>query len=197
LHYTYIKMENQLTPAQSLDVINQMVAQAKRSFQRSNFFFLLWGILLALAGIADHYLRSNGIQTKGAAWGIAGVIGGVVSAVYGYREGKQRGVSTLMDRVQSVLWGSFVITLILIIIGTVSHQMNPNPYILLLTGLPTFATGALIRFRPLMFGGVVFWAFGILSFFFLHEYSSLVFAAAIIFGYLIPGLLLRRHENGV
>ena len=190
-------MENQLTPAQSLDVINQMVAQAKRSFQRSNFFFLLWGVLLAVAGIADHYLRANGFQTNGAVWGIASAIGGVVSAVYGYRQGKKQGVSTLMDRVQAAIWGTFAITMVLIIIGTVSQQINPNPYILLLTGLPTFATGALIRFRPLMFGGVVFWAFGILSFFFLHEYSSLVFAAAIVFGYLIPGLLLRKHENGV
>ncbi len=192
-----MEMENQLTPAQSLDVINQMVAQAKRSFQRSNFFFLLWGVLLASAGIADHYLRSNGIKTNGAVWGIASVIGGVVSVVYGYREGKKRGVSTVMDRVQSAIWGTFGITMVLIIIGTVSHHINPNPYILLLTGLPTFTTGALIRFRPLMFGGVVFWAFGILSFFYLHEYSSLVFAGAIILGYLIPGILLRRHENGV
>ncbi|MBP6311557.1 MAG: hypothetical protein WAR83_13710 [Flavobacteriales bacterium] len=190
-------MENQLTPAQSLDVINQMVAQAKRSFQRSNFFFLLWGVLLATAGIADHYLRINGIQTKGAAWVIAGVIGGVVSTVYGYREGKKRGVSTVMDRVQSTIWGAFGITLVLVIIGTVSQRLDPNPFILLLTGLPTFTTGALIRFRPLLVGGVVFWAFGILSFFYLQEYSSLVFAGAIVLGYLIPGILLRRHENGV
>lgn len=191
------EMENQLTPTQSLDVINQMIAQAKRSFQKTNFYFLLWGALLAGAGVIDHVLRVNGIQLHWLVWPVASGIGGVASAIYGSRESKARGVSTVMDRVQSTLWGSFGVTLILVIVGTVASNHDPNPYVLLLTGLPTYASGVLIRFRPLMIGGVIFWAFGIVSVFYLHEYTSLVFALAVGMGYLIPGLMLKRRENAI
>ena len=125
------------------------------------------------------------------------VLGGIISGVHGAREGRRQGAMTWMDRVQMWLWGSYTVTLVLLIVAAVSWGRDPNPFVLLLTGLPTFVTGALIRFRPLMVGGVLFWAIGLVSLFALREYSSLVFAFAIVAGYVVPGILLKRHEDGV
>ena len=190
-------MGTEMTPAQSLQLIQEMVLQAKQSVQRSNFYFLLWGALFALAGIVDHLLVTAGVDLHWVIWPVMGVLGGVVSGVHGAREGKRQGVMTVMDRVQMWLWGSYTITLVLLIVAAVSWGRDPNPFVLLLTGLPTIVTGALIRFRPLMVGGVLFWVIGLFSLFVLREYSSLVFAFAIVVGYIVPGILLKRHEDGI
>ncbi len=41
--------------------------------------------------------------------------------------------------------------------------------IIVLTGLPTFLTGQLIRFRPLILGGILFWVLGAISYFVVHS----------------------------
>ena len=186
-----------MTPSQSLQLIQDMVRQAKQSFQKSNFYFLLWGVLFALAGVVDHLLMRSGVELHWVVWPVMGVLGGIISGVHGAREGRRQGAMTWMDRVQMWLWGSYTVTLVLLIVAAVSWGRDPNPFVLLLTGLPTFVTGALIRFRPLMVGGGLFWAIGLVSLFALREYSSLVFAFAIVAGYVVPGILLKRHEDGV
>ena len=53
----------------------------------------------------------------------------------------------------------------------------------------------MIRFKPLIAGGLVFWAFGIVCFLVSREFQPLVGAAAIIGGYLIPGYLLKNSKD--
>ncbi|MBK9286704.1 MAG: hypothetical protein IPN38_03230 [Flavobacteriales bacterium] len=190
-------METEMTPSQSLQLIQEMVQQARQSVQKSNFYFLAWGMLFALAGVVDHILLQQGVGMHWLVWPAMGLLGGIISGVYGARQGRRAEVNTLMDRVQMWLWGSYTVTLVLLIVATVSGGRDPNPYVLLLTGLPTFVTGALIRFRPLMVGGVLFWVIGLASLFVLHEFSSLVFAFAIVVGYIVPGILLKRKEDGL
>src|SRR5690606_5115637 len=136
-------MEQRPTPEQSLQLINDMMAQARRSHQKVNFYFLLWGVLFALAGIAAHVLFRSGWEFHWIVWPIAGVLGGIISGVRGSREGKQQHSSTFMDRVHQWLWISYVITLVLMIIALVKLRIDPNPFVLLLTALPTFVSGAL------------------------------------------------------
>ncbi len=186
-----------MTPAQSLEVIQHMVRQAKRSVQKSNYYFLLWGSLFATAGVIDHALRVNGFDLHWLVWPVMGLIGAVLSGIRGAREGRESGVMTMMDRVQMWLWISYTITLVLVIVAVVSSGGDPNAYVLLLTGLPTFVSGVLIRFKPLVIGGMLFWAIGLVLLFALQEHSSLVFAFALLVGYIIPGILLKRHEDGL
>ncbi len=190
-------MEHTPTPEQSLKLINEMMLQAKRSFQKVHFHFLLWGVLFALAGFASHFLIAAGSQYHWLVWPTAGVIGGIITAIKGSRDGKATSAVTMMDRVHQFLWLSYVLTLVLLIIALVKNRIDPNPFVLVLTGLPTFVSGALMRFRPLMIGGILFWSIGFASFFFLQQYSALVYSLAITIGYIIPGILLKREEDGV
>lgn len=190
-------MEQQLTPEQSLRLINDMILQAKRSHQKVNFHFLLWGILFALAGVAAHVLFRSGSQFYWAVWPAAGVLGGVISAIKGSRETPVHHAGTMMDRVHKWLWISYVITLLLMLVAVVKFRQDPNPFVLVLTGLPTFASGALMRFKPLMIGGIFFWVLGFASFFILQQYSALIYSLTITIGYIIPGLMLKREEDGI
>jgi hypothetical protein len=71
-----------------------------------------------------------------------------------------------------------------------------NPVIMLMSTIPTVVSGVLIKFRPLIIGGVCFWVFGILCFLVPDPWQFLVGAVAVIVGYLIPGFMLRyKKEN--
>jgi hypothetical protein len=193
-------MEQQLTPEQSLKLIETMLAQAKRSFHRMSFYFLLWGILLTF---------SMAVQLLAVHWGWPGkyigfiwlgttLAGGIASAVYGAREGKREQAETLADRALMWLWVGFMITLIATIAGAgIAGYTTPSGSIMLLTGLPTFTTGQMLKFKPLTIGGVLFWVLGTISFFVDPLWMGILNIAGMLFGYIIPGILLRRQENGI
>lgn len=192
-------MNNNLTPEQSLKVIESMIGQAKRSFSRFSFYFLLWGVLLSSAMLATYLLRDlSPALAHGAPWGIAGVLGGIISSVHGARQGRSMVVNNPMDGIIGWMWGSFVITLILIIVCSVIAEHDPGPVITILTGIPTFMTGQIIRFRPLILGGLTFWLAGAVMHFTSDAYlHTLLYCGAMLLGYIIPGILLKREENGL
>jgi hypothetical protein len=66
-----------------------------------------------------------------------------------------------------------------------------------LTGLPTFATGAILRFKPLIIGGILFWCIGAAGFFVPGTEGALLYVGAMFFGYIVPGYLLKRQEDAV
>lgn len=187
-----------MTPAESLKLIEDMIGQAKRSFQRQSYYFLLWGVLLIAAMIVNYALAMRGSAVGGYAWPVVGVLGGVLSFMHGAREDKRRQVSTAMDRVIAWLWMAFLATLLIqIIAGAVKGGNVPVGAIIALTGLPTFVTGQLMRFTPLIVGGALFWVLGAVSYFVPDQWAPLLYIAAMLFGYIVPGLLLKRQENAV
>lgn len=188
-----------MTPQESLRLIEQMIGQAKRSFQRMSFYFLLWGFLLTLAMLATYLLRDMHPRfAQGAPWGVAGVLGGIISSLHGARQGRKEQVSNPMDGVIGWLWSSFVITLLITIVCSVMAHRDPAAMITLITGIPTFMTGQIMRFRPLILGGIVFWVAGTIMHFTADALSlTLLYCGAMVLGYIIPGFMLKRQEDGV
>lgn len=192
-------MEQSLTPQESLRLIESMIGQARRNFSRMSFYFLLWGFLLIAAMVVTFLLRNSvsGWQ-HGAAWGVAGTLGGIISAVRGAREGRKELVSNPMDSTIGWLWSAFVITMILLIAFSVRSRVDATIAITMLTGLPTFITGQAMRFRPLVLGGVLFWLAGVAMLFVTDPQGVLViYCSAMVLGYIVPGILLKRHEDGL
>ena len=181
----------------SLAVISEMISVAKRSFMRVSYYFLLWGWLLLAAGLLEYVLR-NVLDMRHIAWigwPLVGILGGIFAALRGRKESTTVGAITYMDRVFMYLWGGFVVTLVLVIVTNLMRHSNPGPAIIILTGLPTFVSGGVMRFRPLIVGGLLFWLLGLLAYIAPGEYSSLLFCAAIAAGYLVPGYLLQKAER--
>ena len=84
----------------------------------------------------------------------------------------------------------FVATFICIKLGIV-----PQSLLLLLAGIGTTITGLLIKFKPLVIGGIAFFIFCIATTFVADDYIALLTGVSIICGYLIPGYLLKSAKE--
>lgn len=186
-------MQNQPDPQKQLELIEQTIRQAKNSFYKGSFHYLAWGWALAIAGIAQFLLAVMGSNFNWIPWPAVAIMTGSVVAFH--EKNRTAKKKEPMDRIFSYIWGGFGATLAIMIVMTVINQINPNPYVIVLSGLPTFISGGMLRSNILIIGAGVFWAFGIASFFMPSIFTSLALSAALIFGWVIPGHILRRQEQ--
>lgn len=188
--------EKELNQQESLQLIDQMIKRAKKNASDSSFYFLIWGILVIAASITQFLMLINGMDYE-SNWVWAGMvlIGLPITFIYEWKRGKRQKTITYNDRLNSILWLAFGISLMVIIFIAVYNQTDPIPFILVLVGLATFITGVMIRFRPLIFGGILFWVSSVVSVFISGPDILLLNAVAIFLGYIIPGILLNRKTN--
>lgn len=182
-------------PEESLQIIKSMIAKTRQSFHHNSFYFLLWGILMFVAGLSEYWLLKTEYPLHWIGWPVLSVLGGVASAIYGFRQERKIGGETFADKMIGYVWLTYGISLICMIFTAILVNVNPGILVLLLTGLPTFLTGAILRHKPLLFGGVVFWAAGLACLLVAPIYVPLIFSGAILLGYLIPGFTLLKSER--
>lgn len=182
-------------PEDSLDIIREMIAKSRQSFNHNSFYFLFWGVMMFVAGLTEYLLIRYDYEWYWVGWPVFGVLGGVVSGVYSARQERISQGSTFTDQIIGYVWMTYGISLVCIIVTSVLVSVNPGTLVLLLTGLPTALTGMILRHKPLVFGGIVFWIGGVFSIFLTDQYVPLVFCGAILLGYLFPGYTLMAEEK--
>jgi hypothetical protein len=179
----------------SIEIIEQMLAESKKSLYNNSFYFLLWGALLVPAGIAEYLLQ--GTSYFWVVWPIVGTLGGIISMIYSKRQGKMIGIGSSADRINMFTWGAFGFSLFFMIVFSAKNDMLPHPLILLVAGSATFISGGISRFKPFIYGGIVLGLGALLcALVFETKYYSLAFSFFIFLGYVIPGIILRKEENG-
>lgn len=180
---------------ESLELIREMIDRSRKTFERNSFYFLLWGLLMLVAGIVEYILIKSSFSHFWIGWPVLSALGGIVTAIYSMRREQKRAGASFTDSVMGYAWMAYGISLLCIIFAAVAVNENPSTFVLLLTGLPTFFTGFILRHTPLKLGGLVFWIAGIASIFAPGESVSLIFSTAILLGYLIPGYTLMKSEK--
>jgi hypothetical protein len=183
-----------LTPEQSLDLITRMIDQAKGNAQRNAFYFLLWGWVVALANLGMFTLDKMNFEHPYVVWAVT-VPAWIYTLVRSYQKGDTKGVATHLDKVSGWLWLAFGVCIFTLIVFGSMIQYQLGPVILLIGAIPTFVSGVIMKFRPLMLGGILFWIFSIASFLVPRDIQPLVGAVAIICGYLIPGYILKQKGS--
>lgn len=189
-------METNLSQQQSLKIIQEMIATSKNNYKDNSFFFLLWGWLVLVASLL-HFALLHIPAAREYAWAPWPVLmssGAVISVIAGYRMGKKSNVMSHVDKMLIYLWygffSVFTIILFMAIFGKLSWEMM-HPLIIALYGLGTFVTGGVLKFRPLIIGGVAAWIIAFVAFFVTSQYILLLTALSIVIAYLIPGYLLK------
>jgi hypothetical protein len=193
--------EKELTHEESIRIIQSMIQTAKSRITENGFHFLLWGVLVIAASLGQYvWLGQGGGNETNLVWMLMPAIGVPAAFVYEWRADKNKQVRTHLDSCYSFIWIGFGIALGLIIYTALRMHTQTLPFILIITGLATFVSGCLFRFKPLIAGGIVFWVACVASSFISAYNQLLLNAAATFLGYIVPGVLLwqnYKRENNV
>ena len=191
-------MKTEFNENDSLMLIQEMIENSKARLGESSFFFLLWGWLVLLASIIHFILLMTGYANPWLPWPVMMVIGGIVASVKGRKINREKQVKTYLDSTMSYLWLGFVFTLFFILFfagyGKISWSMS-NILIVTLYGMGSFVSGGILKFRPLILGGIASWVIAVVSVFLAPEYTILSIAVSIVIAYLVPGYMLRTKEK--
>ena len=116
----------------------------------------------------------------------------IITMIYGSKQNRSEQPSTHLDKISMWLWIALGFTILpACMLGTKINWMV-NAVILMPVGMATFVSGIIIRFKPLLFGGITFWIAGTLCYLVPPNYQYLIGGVAMIFGYLIPGYMLKK-----
>ena len=185
-------MKDQLSHEKSLAIISEMIAAAKGNVNQSFFHLILWGWVIIIISLAQFYLlQYTDIHNSQLVW-LLTIPAGFFSTIYGYKEGKKEKSTSHIDSIYMWIWVGFVVSILLIILVSAGNLHSIPVYILVIAGFATFLSGKLLRFSPLVWGGIGFWLWSILGFYLHNELVLIVNASAILTGYIIPGYMLKN-----
>jgi hypothetical protein len=190
-----MKEENSdsLSPQQSLDIISQMIRQTQGNVSSASFYFLLWGWIITTCNFGMYSIvKFTEYQNYAPLVWTLSIPAWIISMIYGSRQDKIRRVSTHLDKISMWLWIGLGITILPAWIFGAKTNWYVNAIIFMPVGLATFLSGIILKFRPLVFGGITLWMAGTLCYLVPPIDQYLVGGVGMIFGYLVPGYMLKN-----
>jgi hypothetical protein len=200
-------MENNqqsFTAEESLQLISKTIAGLKSTHKKNNYYFLLWGWIVTLACISHfivlRILLTNKLYDRIAlyswlTWGIFVMVGLVIQYIHIYKLRSQTTVKSHLEKFMTILWQTSGAAMIITAFISYNLHTYPGPLVFIIAGMSTLVTGLQIKFRPLIFGGIILFAGAIVSSYVMNEYQLLINAGAIAAGYLIPGYMLKISKD--
>ena len=189
--------ETEFSPEESLKVIQTMINKTKDAVADDSFYFLLWGWLVFGCCVGQYVLKIFlNYPNHSIVWFLMPV-GGVISWIYGAKQSKTQKVKSFVNDALEYLWMALAISFIVLVIINIGSGsgawQTAFTYYILLYAIGTFVSGSLIRFKPLVYGGLINFALAAVSVRFSFDNQLLIGALAILISYIIPGHLLRMR----
>jgi hypothetical protein len=189
--------EEKFSPQESLRLIQSMITKTKQNMSDNSIYFLVWGWITFIACTGQFVLKHiYNYEKHYIVWTL--IIIGIVFSIYqGRKEDKIIKVKTYIDESMKHLWAGMAISFF--VLGMILSKLGWGtaifPFYIMLYGLGTFVSGSIIRFKPLIVGGLIAWALAIGSTFASYDYQMLFGAAAILISYIIPAHMLRNRSQ--
>jgi len=187
--------EKMMTGEESLKIITEMINRTKVNIRQGSFHLLFWGWLITVCSLSEWLIAKLSSYPHPYYVWILVIPGAFVSMIYGAVTGRKAKVQTYADKLYMWTWIGFLFAAIVLFIVQSDRMENVTPYILLLAGFPTFLSGFIVKFKPLIAGGICFWVIAILVHFAGPSLALLGTPVAMFTGYLIPGYMLRNKVN--
>ena len=182
----------QLSNEKSLEIIHQMISQARDHITDSGLSWLLWGTLLFLASLSTFIFINIGSGNLFLGWNIFGAVT-IILLIYDVIKPKHKKVKTYVDELMQMVDIGFFVCIFVIILS-INISVSPNDgfgFMLMVFAFLMLVKGGAIKSKALVTGAVVNWA-GAIAIFINKEfrYDMLIMAGAVLIGYIIPGIIL-------
>ena len=194
--------KNNFTPEESFVLIQKHISNFKMNYKENAKIFLLWGWIMSLASLS-HYVIIRDLIIKEAYeriqlfsignWTVFVLIGFIIE--YFMNRNKNKKVFSHLDSFSNILWKVTGASIPVTIFISIQLQVPPPPFFLLIMATATTITGLLIKFKPVIIGGIGFFIFAIASSFVQNENTILIMGVALICCYLVPGYFLKYAKE--
>ncbi|MCF6308251.1 MAG: hypothetical protein L3J09_09865 [Flavobacteriaceae bacterium] len=180
----------ELSPEKSLELITQVITQARNKFEENGFIYMFWGALIAIASISQFILLKN--EYYGISWYpyLLMPVGAIYSGFY-FSKKKEKAKQNQISKMISALWIVLSINIMVLgfIFGTTLRE-SLIPVILILLSVGVIISGVSIKSRLLLYSGVFINISAIISFKLDWIYQPLLMGVVSIIAILIPGIIL-------
>ncbi len=190
-----MEQEKKLSQQESFEVISRMIRTAQNDIHDQSFYYLIWGWLVFFASSGQFLLMQSGFEMSYLTWVILMPLGGIITGIYSYRHKREQKMRTYVDDIMKYVLFAFMVSLFTVLFFQSKLQLATYPLVMMVYGVFLFISGGAIRFRPLVYGGVINWVIGIAAFFVTFEVQLLFLALAVLLGYIIPGHMLKHQYN--
>lgn len=195
-------MSHSPSEQESLKIIEDMINKGKHNIQEGSIFYLLWGWAVLVTCILEYVtLTVYSWEYHWVFWPITMTLTGITSGVIGSkRYGKQK-FTTFIDNSMQYVWGGFILFLVIILFTGPKVGWEITYALLVgLYGVGTFISGGILKFRPLIIGGLIsllLSAAAVILPNMLQQFSDalILLAISIVVSYLVPGYILRAKKE--
>jgi len=192
------KNNDELSGFDSFKIIESMITSARNQMTENGHLYLLWGWVIFICSIGQ-FLMQHVFHTQ-KFWMIWLLTWPTViyQFIFIAKKVKKIRVKNYTDDILKYIWLVFIVCMIIsaVIISKISDKPEiANMLILMLYGMPTFLSGIVLKFKPLVIGGTCCWLLSLVSIFVLPQYHMLLIAAAVIAAWIIPGYMLKSKYN--
>ncbi|MEO9020814.1 MAG: hypothetical protein ABI237_08895 [Ginsengibacter sp.] len=187
--------EVKMSEKESIELIASMINQAKNRVGETGKLYILWGWLILICCIIQfiglHFFQ---YEKSYYVWFLTWLLL-IYQIFFLSKERKNRKVRTYTGEINGFVWLVFFICMMLVtFIGSYLKKYEMiYPVLLVLYGMPTFLSGIILKFKPLIIGGICCWALSTFSVFISGDYQLLLVSAAVIAAWIIPGHILQQN----
>jgi hypothetical protein len=212
--------EKTLSEKESLDLITSMINKAKNSYHDKGIGPIVWGCIITICSLVSFFQLQYHFELPVDIWWLT-LIALVPQIYFSIRDKKKRTTKSYNDDAMDYVWVCFGIAIFLLVninnnlvsvlntvftdyrrLGGTALDFNYFNYssamMLLLYGLPTIITGGIMKFKPMLFGGILCWICCAVSVYTDLKVDMLLTALSAIFAWLVPGIILwNRYKKRI
>ena len=196
--------EQELTPQQSIALIESMINKVKTRVAENGFLYLLWGWVIFSCALIQFLVLKFQIawfSHPEIVW-LSTIVVLIIQIIYLIKKDKEKRVESYFDEIIKNVWMTFGICMGIMsfIISKFNIWEFAYPLVLMMYGIPTFLSGFAMKFTPLKIGAVGCWILAIVATFVQPIDYLLIIALAMTIAWIIPGHLMRakfKKDNGV
>jgi len=182
---------------QRVELIEQMLAEGRRTTQYYGWIYLLWGVghITALAIV---WATRNPMLAWGTTMTACGIITGIV---FGCARRRQVKTTTIALAIGAVWWAIGISLCIVGFLGMFSHNFGPVAmhampvFTLLLLGVANFTSAVILRWPLQLAIALFFWVAATAMFYLPFKAAFWDYAVAMLIGNVLFGLYLMVLEN--
>ncbi len=197
-----------------LTLITQMINKARNAYYDTGIAAIMWGAVITVISLAKLAEVQFGFRLPFDPF-ILSFVAIIPQVIITIREKKMRRVKSYDDVAMDYVWLAFGISIILLIhtnqavfqglgelkteyasVSGIQSDYKYSEYVLslflMLYGIPTFITGGMCKFRPMLWGGILCWGSSIVSVYTPMSIDLGLMALSAFFAWFVPGIILRQ-----